>query len=403
MKILYVVPYVPSLIRVRPYNLIRSLTALGHQVTVATLWTNEREQQDAEVLRAHCHEVKGMFLPQWHSWINSAKALPTRFPLQAVYSWFPPFAKYLDRLVQTRYDVVHVEHLRGVKYGLYLRQNHPNLPIVWDSVDCISLLFRWAAKHSHSNIRRWLTLFELKRTEKFEGQLANQFDRVLVTSSIDKQALVELASHLDSETKIEVLTNGVDLDYFLPNNYISRDPATLVVSGKMSYHANVAMVLYLVRDIMPHIWINQPNVILKIVGKDPTPDIQVLDKHKGIQVIGSVPDLRPYLHTSTIAVTPIRYGVGIQNKVLEAMACGTPVVSTPQAVSAIQVQNGRDVLVAHDAKDFADSVLSLLANPHQQQQIGLAGRLFVEKHHQWSKLAADLQKIYEEACNKRGN
>ena len=92
----------------------------------------------------------------------------------------------------------------------------------------------------------------------------------------------------------------------------------------------------------------------------------------------------------------------LQNKVLEAMACGTPVVSTPQAVSAIQAQVGRDISVAQEPKAYADEVLTLLSNPKKRDEIGQAGRAFVEKHHQWSSLAADLENIYMEVCHRRG-
>lgn len=401
MKILYVVPYVPNLIRVRPYNLIRFLSTRGHEVTVATLWSSPGEYQDARVLEAQCHKVEALQISRWRSLVNCIAALPTSTPLQAVYSWQPAFAQKLDELARMDFDIVHIEHLRGVKYGLYLRHKHPKLPIVWDSVDCISLLFRWAAQRSGNLLKRWLTRFEVGRTQKYEGKLIAPFEQVLVTSPIDQKALAELAPPTSS-TKITVLTNGVDLDYFQPGTETQRAPATLVVSGKMSYHANITMVLYLVKEIMPHVWASRPDAQLQIVGKNPSKEIQALGEKTEVQVIGSVPDLRPYLQKASAALTPILYGVGIQNKVLEAMACATPVVSTPQAVSALQVQIGKDILVEQDPQAFAKAILSLLNNPNAQQEIGQAGRAYVEKHHQWPHIASDLENIYQEIRHTQG-
>jgi glycosyltransferase involved in cell wall biosynthesis len=93
-------------------------------------------------------------------------------------------------------------------------------------------------------------------------------------------------------------------------------------------------------------------------------------------------------------VAPIRYGTGIQNKVLEAMACATPVVASHQAVSALQVEPGEDLIVADQPREFARAVLELLNNPERRLRVGRAGRMYVEKHHDWRKAAADLEDIY---------
>jgi glycosyltransferase involved in cell wall biosynthesis len=97
---------------------------------------------------------------------------------------------------------------------------------------------------------------------------------------------------------------------------------------------------------------------------------------------------------ATLAVAPIRYGTGIQNKVLEAMACATPVVASHQAVSALQVEPGEDLIVADQPREFARAVLELLNNPERRLRVGRAGRMYVEKHHDWRKSAADLEDIY---------
>jgi glycosyltransferase involved in cell wall biosynthesis len=274
-----------------------------------------------------------------------------------------------------------------------------SIPVVWDSVDSISLLFRQAMVGSQSPLSRGMTRFELGRTERYEGWLLSQFERVLVTSPNDRQALLDLLPPGRPEPCIEVLRNGVDLAYFTQDGSARREPSTLVVSGKMSYHANVTMALHLIQDIMPCVWAARPEVRVEIVGKDPPKAIQDLAQDPRVVVTGTVGDLRPYLRKATVAVAPVAYGVGIQNKVLEAMACKAPVVASSQAVSALQVQPGENVIVAQGVDDFAGAILKLLSDPYLREKVGQSGRRYVEEHHDWSVVAARLEQIYAQALN----
>ena len=414
MNILFVVPYVPNLVRVRPYNLIRFLSEHGNRVTVVTLSSTDAEHEDIKRLRQICHDVRVIHMPRSRSFWNSFKALPTGEPLQSVYSWHPALADELQvALAESQngrplFDVVHVEHLRGVRYGLQLmtqgvndyQQNGP--PVVWDSVDCISLLFRQASRQSRSRTGRIMTKLELKRTEQYEAWLTTQFDNILLTSPRDEEAFLELLAKYETfsrRSKFTVLPNGVDLNYFQPDPMQVRDPCTAVVSGKMSYHANVTMVLHLVNNIMPLIWAKRPEFRLKIVGKDPSRELRALNQHPQIDVTGTVNDIRPYLRRATVALAPVTYSAGIQNKVLEAMACATPVVTSPMAVSALTAKVGRDLLTAQEPEDFANTVLNLLDNPAKCQSLGVNGRRYVETQHNWKNIAARLEFVYQDVIH----
>jgi glycosyltransferase involved in cell wall biosynthesis len=156
------------------------------------------------------------------------------------------------------------------------------------------------------------------------------------------------------------------------------------------------MALYVAGEIMPLIWRHRPEVKLEIVGKDPVREVVALAQNPAITVTGSVPDMRPYLQRATVAAVPITYGAGIQNKVLEAMACATPVVTTPQAVTAISAVPGRDLLVAADAETLAEEILCLLSDPAMQRSIGYSGRTYVERYHDWRNIVAQLEGIYHD-------
>lgn len=400
MRVLYIVPYVPNLISVRPYNLIRALSQQGHDVTVRTLWTTPQEKADADKLRAICHDVQAQHMPRLRSYVNMLRALPSRIPLQSVYSWQPSLVNDLNGRTHKQFDIIHVEHLRGAQYGLYLK-NNINLPIIWDSVDCITHLFRQTTAGSQDWRGRWRSRLDLKRTSRYEGWLLTQFDHVLVTSETDRRELLRLVpdnqaigDQTFTEQKVSVLSNGVDLDYFRPDSEQAREPNTLIVSGKMSYHANVSMVLHLVNNIMPHVWSERPDARLLIVGKDPTREIKALGENSAVTVTGTVDHLPPYLQRATVAVAPLTYGAGIQNKLLEAMACATPIVTTPQTIECLQVRPGQHLLVGHRPAEFAAQILYLLNNPQQRQLLGQAGRRYIEQHHHWPNITAHLETIY---------
>ena len=180
------------------------------------------------------------------------------------------------------------------------------------------------------------------------------------------------------------------------NAEVQRDAETIVFSGKMSYHANISMAKYLVEEIMPRIWKFRPAARLYIVGKDPTPAIKQLSRNPLITVTGTVDDIRPFLWRATVSVVPLLYGAGIQNKILEAMATGTPVVTTCQALSALQAQPGKDLFVSDDPDGFSQAVLQLIANRDLQQKTGDAGVIYVRTFHSWDSIASQLVNIYQQ-------
>ena len=396
MKIAYIVPYVPNLIRTRPYNLIVHLVALGHHVEVFTLGSSKQDLADAQALRHRGAVVHYFPLPVWNSFLNSVLALPTPQPLQTVYSWQAKLAQQVaERIANKDFDVVHVEHLRGSRYGRYLKSRFPGQPLVWDSVDCISHLFEQAASQSRSWFGRFVTRFELPRTKRAEGRLICDFNHVLVTSEADRGALLELVPKGAKPAPVSVLPNGVDLDYFHPKPEVARDPDAIVFSGKMSYHANISMAKYLVGEIMPLVWKQRPSAKVLIVGKDPTAEILEFGRHPRVKVTGTVEDLRPYLWNAAVAVVPLLYGAGIQNKILEAMATSTPVVTSSRTLSALRVVAGRDILLADTPEAFANQLIKVMSGPEYAAAVGTAGLEYVKAFHDWKRITQSLADVYE--------
>ena len=404
MRILFITPYVPSPIRVRPYQLIRQL-ARRHEVVVLTLWQHERERADLEKLRAFC-PVVGVRLSRAQALTNCLRALPSRLPLQGAYCQSEEFGRLihgalggpgaigqpLPAALAGPFDVVHVEHLRA---GFVSSWIPSQVPTVFDSVDSISLLFERTSRLSHSQRQRLVARFELSRTRAFEADLVQRFDQVAVTSPEDADTLRALSA----TDRIAVVPNGVDLDYFQPRAG-AGEPATLVLSGKMSYHANVTAALHFAKQIFPKIKRQRPDVRLQIVGSDPAPAVQALTSDPSISVTGYVPDMRDYLGRASVVICPVTVKVGIQNKVLEAMAMGIPVVCSREGFTGLQAQPGQDLLVADTPDRFAADVCRLLGDADAREPIGRAGRRYVETFHQWEAATRRFEELYHAAIER---
>ncbi len=134
-----------------------------------------------------------------------------------------------------------------------------------------------------------------------------------------------------------------------------------------------------------------------MVGKDPPSALQQFSVNPKIKITGTVPEVLPYLQKATIALAPLNYGAGVQNKVLEAMACGIPVIASPLAVSALNVVDGVQVLVAENAQQYAELIMKVLSNPEMGFLIGKAGREYVEKEHSWNKIGQKLETVYRQS------
>ena len=269
MNVLCVTPYVPSQIRTRPYNLIQALVRLGHRVTLLTAaGASPEEQEQAGELRNWGIRVEVFPVPLVRSLGNCLRTLATGEPLQAVYAYHPGMRQRLSDLSSDgTFDVVHIEHLRAAR----LVQAVSETPTVYDSVDCISLLFEQAAQSGAQLRSRLMAAVDLARTRRYEAHLLTRYDRVVVTSQRDKDALERLAHrYLPPRARpapTTVVTNGVDLEYFCPQETAGpRDSRTVIFTGKMSYHANVAAALYFARQVLPLIWARDPDVRFQIVG-----------------------------------------------------------------------------------------------------------------------------------------
>lgn len=410
MEILAIIPYSPTLIRTRSYNLLLTLVKRGHKITLATLWENKTDLQSLSVLNNAGIEVIAVPLSNWRKLQNIASGIFSREPVQAHFSRSLDLIRELEKRYSTRKpDMVHVEHLRGSYYAEWaLKFFHGECPVIWDAVDCISLLFERMIQYGRGGVvKRLIAQFELNRTRRLEGLLVNTCNQTVVVGLDDLLRLGELFdiahSHYNYKSSpIKILQNGTNLKHFIPSVINTTVvPPKIVFSGKMSYHANESAALWLIKEIMPIVWRERPDVLVQLVGASPKRVLQILAKRDPQHILctGYVDNIVPYLQNCTLAVAPIIYGTGIQNKVLEAMACGTPVIATPQAVSALKVEADKDVLVANDAHSFAMAMLRTINDPLLREQISTRGRQYVQNNHDWEQIAQEYELIIKPIIN----
>jgi polysaccharide biosynthesis protein PslH len=394
MNILYLVPHVPNPTKARSYFQIRGLLEAGHQIAVATL---ERSPKDAKHLadlkRIGCSVISSRLIKQ-QVLLNILWAIVHRLPLQARFMWSPALVTRLEQQLQSSPpDIIHVEHLRMAQYGLRWRREWP---VVWDAVDHLSSLYEQAEKASASRFWRLIAKYEAPRLWSYESWLIGQFPVTLVISRED-QRLFQLMNPVYAD-RVQVTHPGLPLTPI--EGPTPRATNTLVITGALNYHPNVASIHYFVKQVFPLVLLQRPDVRLQLVGANPDASIRAL-RSSQIEVTGFVPSLFEYLRSATVALAPIQYGSGIQNKVLEAFLTETPLVCSSVALRGLDVKPGEHVLVADTAVDFANAVVQLLSDPDLRERIGRAGRHYVEQHHDLKITTQNLVDIYEQVRSEQ--
>jgi glycosyltransferase involved in cell wall biosynthesis len=255
-----------------------------------------------------------------------------------------------------------------------------------DMVDSMGLNFGRRAG-METGFKGWFLGIEARRVAAFEQAVAQRAERCFVVSGIDQQAI--------GSDHVGVLPLGIDVTRF--NRPDSPATAPLIAfTGNMFYQPNVDAMLWFAEHCWPAIKAAVPGVRMVVVGNRPPPSLMALDKaDSAIEVTGRVPSVAAIIKTAAVAVAPMRSGSGMQFKILEAMACGVPVVATSIGQGDIGCTAGVDILVRDDAPAFAQDVIALLQSAALREQIGSAGFAYVQKNHSWDAI----NERFEQACH----
>jgi sugar transferase (PEP-CTERM/EpsH1 system associated) len=405
MKILFLAhrtPYPPNKgDKIRSFHLLAHL-AKTHHVTLVYWVDDRRDQAHSGFLQSLC---RGKVIPVRLSRLSAVgrgifSLLRGRSFTEGYYV-APRFRSALaDAAHGGPFDAVFMFSSATAFYGKPLQAK---IKIV-DFVDVDSDKWRQLGDVSVFPLSRLFRL-EQRRLARAEVEISNWATASLFVSAAD----AELFRNQGGAGRVEVLPNGTDLELRrLPLEQIpfhsSRAEgrqhsagARLIFIGTMNYQPNADAVQYFAKQIFPLIRRKFPQAIFEIVGRYPTKPVQSLAKLQGVRVVGEVPDVRSHLLRADVSVAPLRVARGVQNKVLEAMAMGVPVVATMAAIQGIEVCDGQDVLIGNQPEDFARQVIRLLSDAELRKSITKKARTKMKQLYDWELTGRKLEAVLNTA------
>lgn len=371
------IPYPPDKgDKIRSFHLLNTLARIG-EVDLVTHADDPRDLRHVEVLRESCRSVTVFPLPRWRSRLRAATAIFTGTPLSVAWMTRGLAGEFVRELLAERtHDAIVVCSSQGMSY---LPANLA-APVILDAVDVDSE--KWTALASGCAPSHWIAALESRRMRRFERASHARSARVVLSTEREAALWRKVAGSED----VLAITNGVAL----PASVVSttcRQPGRLMFCGAMDYEPNVRAATLAATKVLPAVQKCNPSAHLVIVGRNPTESVRGLAALPGVSVTGEVPDIAPHLQSASVALIPLEVARGIQNKVLEAMAHGVPVVTTPAVASSLDDSVHGTIAVA-SVEQMAAVTLQLLADEGGRARLAAAGRAFVAEHHSWSRFDA---------------
>ena len=379
MRILFVChrfPYPPKRGgKIRPFNIVKHFHENGHKVTVASVARNKAEALEGSGIEAYCESYHVETIGILAAVGRMLWRLPQSTPSSLGNFFSPQLARTIKSLIQTqKFDLVFVHCSSAAQYVEWIADT----PKVLDFGDIDSQ--KWLI---YANKRRlplslgyWLEGTKLQREEK---RLAHRFDLCTCTTRAELETFDDFNTGVSSGW----YPNGVDTAYFSPTDE-PYDPFTICFVGRMDYYPNQEAMINFCAKVLPNILSAEPKVELKIVGANPSAAIKRLGRLASVTVTGSVLDVRPYVTRSALTVAPLSIARGTQNKILESMAMGVPVIASHEAAGGVDAIPGEHILVGESDADICDKTLRLLRNPDERKKLSIAGLNRVLSNHNWS-------------------
>jgi polysaccharide biosynthesis protein PslH len=374
------IPYPPHTgDKIRAYQIARHL-ARGHDLTLGFVIDDAGDRSGLDALRRDIPDLEWGSLWKPAAVARGLAGLGRGRSLSIAYFRSSRLARRVARRLRDQpYDAVYVSSSPMVEYV-----RGTALPVVMDFVDVDSDKWAQYARHSRPPLS-WLYRMEGRRLQAAEAAIARWASLCLLATSAEETLLRSFAPW----AKTAVIPNGIDLEYFRPAERRATAPG-VIFTGAMDYMPNVDAVRYFCDEILPRVRREVPDTRFYIVGLNPTAEVRALADGANVIVTGTVPDVRPYYERASVCVAPLRIGRGVQNKVLQAMALGMPVVASSVAQRGLLAEPGRHLHVEDDPAAFASLVVRLLGSPEERLAMGRRARAFVEGHHAWDTSGARL-------------
>lgn len=355
--------------------MIKHLHDQGHAVTVASLVRSDEEADEGRGIEQYCSEYIMEKVNTLAAGLRMVAHLSGRTPSSMGYFFSPRLKERIRAVLQrTAFDLIFV-HCSSVAQYVEDVQDVPKM-LDFGDMDSQKWLIYAGVRQFPLSVGYQLEGAKLQRAEK---RLAEKFDYCTCTT---KTELDTLRSY-GTRARIGWFPNGVDAKYFHPGAE-AYESDTLCFIGRMDYFPNQQAMFDFCGNILPLLREKRAEIKLLIVGANPSRAVQRLERLPGVTVTGSVPDVRPYVQMSAVNVAPLAIARGTQNKILESMAMGVPVVASVQAAGGVDAEPGKHLLSATTPRNFRDAILTLLANPEHRDRLAKASRDRVHSHHSWN-------------------
>ncbi|WP_435011859.1 TIGR03087 family PEP-CTERM/XrtA system glycosyltransferase (plasmid) [Tundrisphaera lichenicola] len=379
-EILYVahrLPYPPDKgDRIRTFHVLRSLSSRA-AVHLACLADEEPDDAAVDSLRRYCERIAVVRLGRVTRGARTMASLV--FGGTATEGAFGnPSLRRILRLWagETRFTAA-LASSSGVAQYLRIEELR-EIPAVVDLMDVDSQKWLDYAATTRGP-RSWLYGIEGSRMRRLEAGLSDSMSALTLVT----EAEADIYRRFRPDGPVHAIPNGVDQSYFRPDPPEAESGCVFV--GAFDYRPNVDGACWFCREAWPGILDRSPGVRLALVGRRPSPVVRGLARLEGVDVVGEVPDVRPYLAGAAVVLAPLRIARGVQNKVLEALAMGKAVVASPQALEGLNVDSGVHLLVASTPEDWSNVVTHLLETPDLRRRLGESGRRYIEENHQWDR------------------
>ena len=393
-RVLVVSPFLPYPLShggaVRIYNLCRALS--GDVDFVLAAMREARDITDYERLRAVFREVHVIDKAEPASADSSLPAQVRQHQSRALRASIAELARKWEP------DLLQIEYTHLASF----RDAAPELPAILVEHDLTFALYRQLAKknpadrQAHTEYERWLA---------FESRWLGEYDGVWTVSEADRDSVLSACGRAPELTF--VIPNGVDLQRFAPSE--TREEQEILFVGSFRHLPNLLGFEMLRKEIMPRIWGVCPNARLRVVAGPQHQEFQrrfaqaggLVSVDRRAEIHGFVEDLRPLYERAAVVVVPLEVSAGTNIKVMEAMACGKAVVSTPVGCAGLGLEDGREIAIAADFQRFAQSVCELLGDNARRRRMGIAARRAVEPHFSWTAIAQTALESYQALARAR--
>ena len=370
--------------QVRSWNLLRHL-APRHRLTVATVTLGRPDAAHVERVRALGVDVVTIPLSRLGTPWALLRGGVGPVPFQVRVFDRKRARRRLDALVgDGEFDLIHAQLARSG--GLIPEGSR----VVVDLIDALSVNMRRRAEHD-----RWpwssLARSEANRLDRYEPELLSRVAAGVVVAAAERDAI--------GDPDLRVIPNGLDTDRF-PYSSGPRDGEEVVFAGSLGYFPNIDAAHRLATEIMPALRLRIPGASLHLVGANPSRRVRRLAAMPGVRLSADVDDIAVPVAGAGVAIVPLRTGSGLQNKVLEAMAVGTPVVTTPGVAAAVDAEPGIHLMTGSEPGQLADAAARLLGDPKQAAEMAAAAHRFVEETFSWERSAADLDALWREVVRR---